>query len=313
LEHQPLAGRVAIVSGAGRGLGRSFARHLTDLGAAVLVNGRQPAGGGICAADELVEELLTAGRDVAVEHSAAEDPVAGSAMVDAALSRWGRLDICVANAGVGVTGMFHRLSAESFDSVVDVNLMGAVRLARAAMPVMRAASFGRIVLISSVGGLVGEAGFTAYGASKGGMIGFGRSLAVEGQRRNVLTNMLLPYALTMMTMSQDPEQKLHASLSPDAVAPVVGALVSDRCSLNGQVIVSGAGMVRRVSIIEGPVVHLPNQPVLDPVELERLLDGAARDDDGEFAVATDSMVDLLAHLPPEPVARGDGSPVHQRT
>jgi NAD(P)-dependent dehydrogenase (short-subunit alcohol dehydrogenase family) len=108
-----------------------------------------------------------------------------------------------ANAGVGVTGMFHQMSAAEFESVLDVNFMGAVRLAHAAMPMMHAADFGRVVLVSSVGGLVGEAGFAAYGASKAAMIGLGRAVAVERKRCNALTNIVLPNAMTRMTASAE--------------------------------------------------------------------------------------------------------------
>ena len=163
----PLAGRVAVVSGGGRGLGRSFCRALARQGAKVVVNNRNR----VTDAD---------GRGPA-DHVAAE-------IVAAAVERWGRLDICVANAAIGPGGMFHKQPAAQFGEVLEINLQGSVRLARAAMAVMRPAGYGRIILVGSTGGLHGDVGLSAYAASKGGLLAFGRSLAAEGAGKGVLTN-----------------------------------------------------------------------------------------------------------------------------
>src|SRR6266480_4001254 len=179
----PLAGRVAVVSGGGRGLGRSFCLALARQGAKVVVNNRNRVtdADGRGPADHVAAEILAAGGEAA------------------ALERWGRLDICVANAAIGVGGMFHKQPAARFGEVLEINLHGSVRLARAAMAVMRPAGYGRIILVGSTGGLHGDVGLSAYAASKGGLLAFGRSLAAEGAAKGVLTNMLLPYALTQMT------------------------------------------------------------------------------------------------------------------
>ena len=221
-----LSGRVAVVSGGGRGLGRSFCLALARQGASVVVNNRNRVvdEDGLGPADHVVAEIVSLGGSAVAEYSDAASSVAGDSMVEAALSRWGRLDICVANAGIGVGGMFHKQSASSFEEVLEINLLGSIRLARAAMAVMRPAGYGRIILVASTGGLHGDIGLSAYAASKGGLLAFGRSLAAEGAGKGVLTNMLLPYALTQMTSEGISSDDLRRRMTVEAVAPVLTAL-----------------------------------------------------------------------------------------
>ena len=295
-----LAGRVAIVSGGGRGLGRSFCLALAREGAKVVVNNRNRVADR--AADRVVEEIVLAGGEAVAEYSDAADPGSGEAMVGAALERWGRLDICVANAAIGVGGMFHKQPAEQFDEVLLINLLGSIRLARAAVAVMRPAGYGRIILVASTGGLHGDIGLSAYAASKGGLLAFGRSLAAEGAGRGVLTNMLLPYALTQMTSSGMPSavqallepDAVQALLDPDAVAPVLTALASEACRLNGEYIVTGGGRLRRASVVEWETVELPSS--LSPSLLEELLSSSRQGEPREFGVSVDAFTDLMGPL-----------------
>ena len=141
---------MAVVSGGGKGLGRSFCLALARQGARVVVTNHNPAAD---AAGRVVAEIAAAGGEAVADYGDAADPASGEAMVAAAMERWGRLDICVANAAIGTAGMFHKQGASEFDRVVDVNLLGSARLARAAMAVMRPAGFGRIILVASAGGL----------------------------------------------------------------------------------------------------------------------------------------------------------------
>jgi NAD(P)-dependent dehydrogenase (short-subunit alcohol dehydrogenase family) len=186
----------------------------------------------------VASEITAAGGEAVAEHSDAADPAGGEAIVAAALERWGRLDICVANAAIGTGGMFHKQPAAQFGEVLEINLQGSVRLARAAMAVMRPAGYGRIILVASTGGLHGDVGLSAYAASKGGLLAFGRSLAAEGAGKGVLTNTLLPYALTQMTDDGMPSAA-RARMDPDLVAPVLTALASPECRLNGEYLVTG--------------------------------------------------------------------------
>ena len=290
----PLAGRVAIVSGGGRGLGRSFCLALARQGARVVVNNRNRVvdGDGRGPADHVADEITAAGGEAVAEYSDAADPGAGHAMVAAALRRWGRLDICVANAAIGVGGMFHKQPAEQFDEVLAVNLQGSIRLARAAMAVMRPAGYGRIILVASSGGLHGDVGLSAYAASKGALLAFGRSLAAEGAGKGVLTNLLLPYALTQMTDNgMPPAARKH--MEPDAVAPVLTALASEGCRLNGEYIVTGGGRLRRASVVEWGTVPLPDDPDLRAEELETLLARSHAGEPKEFRVSVDAFEDLM--------------------
>ena len=290
----PLAGRVAIVSGGGRGLGRSFCLALARQGARVVVNNRNRVvdGDGLGPADHVTAEITAAGGEAVADYADAAATDSGEAMVATALDRWGRLDICVANAAIGVGGMFHRQSAEQFGEVLEINLHGSIRLARAAMTVLRPAGYGRIILVSSTGGLHGDIGLSAYAASKGGLLAFGRSLAAEGAGRGVLTNMLLPYALTQMTDDDMPPQS-RAQLEPDAVAPVLTALASENCRLNGEYIVTGGGRLRRASVVEWGTVRLPGDPDLSPAELAGLLAESRAGEPREFRVSVDAFADLM--------------------
>jgi NAD(P)-dependent dehydrogenase (short-subunit alcohol dehydrogenase family) len=304
---EALAGRVAVVSGGGRGLGRAFCLALARQGARVVVNNRNRVvdDDGLGPADHVAAEIIAAGGEAVADYSDAGAADSGETMVAAAVGRWGRLDICVANAAVGVGGMFHRQPAEQFDAVLEINLHGSVRLARAAMAVMRPANYGRIILVSSTGGLHGDIGLSAYAASKGGLLAFGRSLAAEGAGRGVLTNMLLPYALTQMTDDAMPPQ-VKARLDPAAVAPVLTALASEECRLNGEYIVTGGGRLRRASVVEWGTVELPGDPDLSPAELAGLLTRSRQGEPREYGVAIDAFTDLMADGDADPSLQADG-------
>ena len=289
-----LAGRVAIVSGGGRGLGRSFCLALARQGAKVVVNNRNRVvdADGRGPANQVADQITAAGGEAVAEYSDAADPGSGQAMVAAAWQHWGRLDICVANAAIGAGGMFHRQAAEQFDEVLAINLQGSIRLARAAMAVMRPAGYGRIILVASTGGLHGDIGLSAYAASKGGLLAFGRSLAAEGAAKGVLTNLLLPYALTQMT-DDGMLSSARKHLEPDAVAPVLTALASQDCRLNGEYIVTGGGRLRRASVVEWGTVSLPNDPDLSPGQLETLLAQSQAGQPKEFRVSVEAFNDLM--------------------
>ena len=290
----PLAGRVAVVSGGGRGLGRAFCLALARQGASVVVNNRNRVvdGDGLGPADHVAFEIAAFGGSAVASYSDASDPAAGEEMVEAALSRWGRLDICVANAGIGVGGMFHRQPADVFEEVLAINLLGGIRLARAAMAVMRPAGYGRIILVASTGGLHGDIGLSAYAASKGGLLAFGRSLAAEGAGKGVLTNMLLPYALTQMTADGISDHGVRRRMTAEAVAPVLTALASPDCTLNGEYIVTGGGLLRRASAVEWETVALPGGPSLSAAQLASLVEESGRGKPREFGVSVDAFTDL---------------------
>jgi NAD(P)-dependent dehydrogenase (short-subunit alcohol dehydrogenase family) len=285
-----------VVSGGGKGLGRSFCLALARQGAKVVVNNRHRAAG---AADRVVAEIAATGGEAVADYGDAADPGSGEAMVAAALERWGRLDICVANAAVGMPGMFHKQPAAEFGEILEINLLGSARLARAAMAVMRPAGFGRIILVSSGGGLHGDIGLAAYAASKGALLALGRTLAAEGQARGVLTNLLLPYALTQITEAAigSTPPAVGQRMGPDRVAPVLTALASPDCRLNGEYVITGGGRLRRASVVEWETIFLPNEPDLRPDQLRALLAESGSGQPHEYRVAVHAFDDLMSEGP----------------
>ena len=245
-------GRVAIVTGAGNGLGRAYAIQLAARGARVVVNNRRRAldAPGDSSADRTVAAIRDAGGEAIANWDDVRTPASGAALVSQALAMWGRLDIVINNAGVSQHQAFHNISLEEFREIFDLNFYGSMCLTHAAYAHMRRQSYGRIVASASAAGLHGLHGLTAYAASKAALIGLMRSLAQEGAPRGVYCNTICPYASTQMTAAHaSPE--FAAAMPPDLVAPMVLYLASEQTRLNGRVIVAGKGAFRRAVMIEG--------------------------------------------------------------
>ena len=201
-------------------------------------------------------EITAAGGRAVADHSDVADPAAAGRMLELALSLGGRADFLVANAAVSRPAMFHKQTPEAFDQVLAINVSGTAYLAMRCAAHMRANRSGRIVLIASTAGLHGEPTASAYTASKGAVIALGRAIAVEGAARNVLTNVVLPYATTQMT-DAGMDSRFRDMMTPEAVAPVVTALVDPEMTMNGQVLVCAAGAVRAATAVEFGTVRLP--------------------------------------------------------
>ena len=244
--------RVAIVTGAGKGLGRAYSIYLAARGARVVVNNRRLSASEPSSADEVVQAIRQAGGQAVANYDSVEDPASGERIVQQAFDTWGRLDVLVNNAGVDQRSTFHKVSVEQFRQIFDINFYGSLYVTHAAYSRMRAAGYGRIVVSTSVAGLYGLHGLTAYSASKAALIGFMRTLAMEGKSHNVLTNAIAPYAATPMTARQgNMPEEFMTTMRPEFVAPAVALLVSDQTSLNGQVIIAGKGAFRRAANVEG--------------------------------------------------------------
>ncbi|MBW8811946.1 MAG: SDR family NAD(P)-dependent oxidoreductase [Caulobacterales bacterium] len=250
-----LAGRVAIVTGAGKGLGRAYALDLAVRGAAVVVNNRWTDRSQPSSADDVVAEIQASGGRAVANYDPAEAPETGEALVAQALAAFGRLDAVIANAGVPETRRLHRQTLASFRGVFDINFFGTFHLVLAAWPVLSQAPAGRIVVSTSSAGLHGGDGMAAYASSKAALIGLVRGLAVEGRPRNLLINAIAPYAATPMTAPfVTPEQA--ARMDPEAVAPLVAWLAGEACDVSGQTFVVGGGRLRAAFAVEGPPVAL---------------------------------------------------------
>ena len=299
-DHAPATGewgdQVAIVTGGGKGLGRAFALDLARRGVRVVVNNRnrEVDAEGRGPADRVVAEIQAAGGTAVAHHGAVEDPAAAESMVELALSEWGRLGILITSAGISRPQMFHKATPDNFRQVLDVNVLGTVLVASAAARVMRAAGHGRILMVSSTAGLFGEPAASAYAASKGAVIALARTVAVEGAKRGVYTNVLLPYATTQMT-AHGMDQRYAALMAAESVAPVAAALVHPRGQLNGATVVAGADGLRYAETTEGMTVRHSGAD-LDPGDLANLLKESREGARHTFAEANDAFQSLAADL-----------------
>ena len=253
-------GRVAVVTGAGRGLGRAYAQLLASRGARVVVNdnGGTLAGDGANAgpAHEVVDEITAAGGEAVACTESVATPDGGKAIVQAALDSYGGIDVLVHNAGNVRRGSLKEMTYEDFDAVVDVHLRGAFHVVRPAFPLMCEAGYGRIVLTSSIGGLYGNHGVANYAVSKAGIIGLSNVVALEGADEGVMCNVIVPGALTRMAQGLD--TSAYPPMAPELVAPVVGWLAHESCSVTGEMFVAIAGRVARAVIAESPGVYRPS-------------------------------------------------------
>ena len=261
-------GRTAIVTGAGGNpsLGRAYALLLAERGANVVVNdiGRLPDAlgyEGVASAEAVVSEIEAAGgRAVADAHSVATPEGAG-AIVEAAMSAFGRIDVLVNNAGICPVVAFDAMSAEDFRQTIEINLMGTVYTCRAAWPHMKDARYGRIVNVSS-GSMTGLAWQAAYAAAKGGVFSFTRALASEGAEFGIKANLVTPGALTRMVYAAQGETSsfiAHArqSLPPEIVAPTVGFLAHESVPFTGECLESMGGHVARFYLARTPGIDEP--------------------------------------------------------
>ncbi|MBE1549675.1 NAD(P)-dependent dehydrogenase (short-subunit alcohol dehydrogenase family) [Mycobacterium sp. OAS707] len=249
-------GRVAVVTGGGRGLGRSYALLLAAQGAKVVVNDVDAA-----PTEEVVHEIVAAGGDaVAVVDSVAARE-GGQAIIDTALQRYGRIDILVHNAGNVRRASLREMSYDDFEAVVDVHLRGAFNVVRPAFPHMCDAGYGRIVLTSSIGGLYGNREVANYAVAKAGVIGLSNVAAIEGADHGVKSNVIVPAAVTRMAEGIDTSN--YPPMGPELVAPVVGWLAHESCSVTGEMLIALAGRVARAVVAETPGVYRPSWSIAE--------------------------------------------------
>ena len=251
-------GRVAIVTGAGGGLGREHALALAARGARVVVNDlggdRQGAGGSSKAAEAVAAEIAALGGEALADGASVTDRAAVQAMVDRVMDRWGRVDILVNNAGVLRDKTFAKMDLDDFRFVVDVHLMGAVNCTKAVWDIMRAQDYGRVVMTTSSSGLYGNFGQSSYGAAKMALVGLMQTLAIEGRKNDIRVNCLAPTAHTRMTEDLGAALPLEQR-GPELVSPGVIYLASEgaptRC-----ILAAGAGGFERAYITLTQGVHV---------------------------------------------------------
>ncbi|WP_168141483.1 SDR family NAD(P)-dependent oxidoreductase [Mycolicibacterium frederiksbergense] len=257
--------RVAVITGGGRGLGREYALLLASRGAKIVVNdpGGTLTGDGsdVGPAHDVAREIIAAGGQAVASTESVATPDGGKAIIDAAIANFGRIDILIHNAGIVRRGSLKELSYQDFESVLDVHLRGAFHVVRPAFPLMCAAGYGRIVLTSSIGGLYGNHGVANYAAAKAGLVGLTNVAALEGGDEGVTCNAIIPGAVTRMAEGLD--TSAYPPMGSDLVAPAVGWLAHESCSVSGELFVAIAGRVARAFIAETPGVYQPSWSIED--------------------------------------------------
>ena len=243
-------GRVAVITGAGGGLGKTYAQMLASRGASVVINDLGGAadgtGGGTSMADQTAKEINEAGGKAVANYDSVATPEGGAGIIQTAVDNFGKVDIVINNAGILRDKSFAKLEPQHLEAVIDVHLKGAFYVTQPAFRVMKENSYGRIIFASSGAGIFGNFGQTNYGAAKMGLVGLSNVLAVEGAKSNIKCNVIAPIAKTRLT-----EQLLGGmadALDPNFVTPLVAYLCSEDCELTHEVFDVGGGRYARIFV-----------------------------------------------------------------
>jgi NAD(P)-dependent dehydrogenase (short-subunit alcohol dehydrogenase family) len=267
-------GQVAIVTGAGGGLGRQHALELARRGAKVVINdlggAMDGSGGNSAAAEAVVAEIEAMGGQAIANGASVADDAGVAAMIAQVMDKWGRIDVLICNAGILRDKSFSKMEIADFDAVMAVHLMGTVKPCKAVWEIMKAQNYGRIVVTTSSSGLYGNFGQTNYGAAKLSLVGFMNTLKIEGAKNNIRVNAISPVAATRMTENLMPPQMLDL-LKPEFVTPGVIHLVSEEAP-TGVILTAGAGVFAVARICESEGVCLKG----DGITAEEVRDNWAR-------------------------------------
>lgn len=252
--------RVAIVTGAGNGLGKSHAIALAARGCKVVVNdlggARDGSGGSLSAAEEVVNHINASGGEAIADGANVTDETQVAGMAKAAMDKWGRIDVLVNNAGILRDKTFHKMTLDDFRAVIDVHLVGSAVCTHTVWPIMREQAYGRVIFTSSPSGLHGIFGQANYGAAKAGMIGLMNALHLEGAKYNIRTNVLSPSAKTRMTEDLGIPEAILDQMTPEAITAAMLFLVSEDAPSRA-IVSCAAGGYARGYIVETDGVYLP--------------------------------------------------------
>jgi len=261
-ERISLEGKVAVVTGAGRGLGRAYVELLAERGARVVVTDVSGFGKDSTIAEQVADLIRSRGGEAIANNSDVSSPEGGSDLIATAIEHFGRVDLLVNNAGICGSQLFEDATLDDFDHYWRVHLGGPVNTVKAAWPYMVAQHYGKIILTSSVSGLFGLRGQATYAAAKCAVVGLMRILAIEGAEHGILVNTISPNAYTRMHAAAvaDPDwlKQSEATMPVEAVAPVIVWLASDGCSETNRIYNVEAGAIQRIAIVMGPGFHDPH-------------------------------------------------------
>jgi NAD(P)-dependent dehydrogenase (short-subunit alcohol dehydrogenase family) len=297
-------GKVAVITGAGRGLGRDYALFLASRGASVVVNdsGVSPDGhgGSQTPAQEVVNEIRSfQGKAVANCNSVA-DPEEAAKIIECARETFGGVDILINNAGILRDKTFLKMDLDDFELVLKVHLLGPVYLTKAAFPFMREKNYGRIVLITSSAGLWGNYGQINYSTAKMGLVGFMNTLKLETQKHNILINTVAPFAASRLGKGIFPDEVMETWMKPELVTPLVAFLCSEYCATSGDIFTAGLGFFARSQMVEGEGVRFDASGGITPEmvmdRFEQICDMAKTH---HFDNTSDSFLHIARPLLPE--------------
>ena len=287
--------KVAIVTGAGGGLGRCHALQFAERGAKVIVNDLggsvDGSGGSSEAADKVVDEIKAMGGDAISNGSSVTDKAGVKKLVDDAMAAYGRIDILVNNAGVLRDKSFAKVTLDDFEFVVDVHMMGSVYCTKAVWPIMVEQKYGRIVMTSSSSGIFGNFGQSNYGSAKMGVVGLMNTLRIEGQKNNIKVNSLVPVAATRMTENLGMPDAVFDSLKPESVSPAV-IFMSSEDAPDGVMISAGAGVFAMAEIVHSEGIALKG----DDLNADMLAEKWSKASDMTNSKALRSGAEHTAHI-----------------
>ncbi|KAI0852995.1 NAD(P)-binding protein [Daldinia vernicosa] len=239
--------QVVVVTGAGGGLGKTYATFFASRGAKVVVNDLGGSfkgdGNSTKAADVVVDEIKAAGGQAVANYDSVEN---GEKIIETAIKAFGRIDILLNNAGILRDVSFKNMTDQDWDLIQKVHVKGSYKCARAAWPHFRKQKYGRVINTSSAAGLFGSFGQANYSAAKMAMVGFTETLAKEGAKYNIISNVIAPIAASRMTQTVMPPEVLE-NLKPDWVVPLVAVLVhKSNTKENGGIFEVGGGHVAKL-------------------------------------------------------------------